>query len=407
MRRIAWALLLLFVFAIPWEYSLDLTAPYGNIARIIGVILLLVVVPATLQAGRIRRPGPMQWLTLALYLWFLCSFFWTAVPDTTLMKVRGYAQEMMIVWLIWEFAESPNDLRNLMRAWLAGSWVLAILTIINFASVGFGSADQIRFAAVGQDPNDVARFLDLGLPLAALLLDGTERWPGKLLAAGFLPLGFASVLLTASRGGFLAAVVALTGCAVLLFRRYRHSKGTLVGAMACPVVAGAIWFLVPRETLDRIASITDQLQNGDLNQRVNIWSAGWQAFLKAPLCGHGAGAFVTAAGLAPIDTAHNTVLSILVEGGLIALVLATAIVAFSMRSILAASGMLRIALMTLMVVWLISSLVGTAGESRITWLLFAMIALSRRLAEEQPNELEDAFPNLNLAADLRLAERSQ
>ncbi|MGA7243011.1 MAG: O-antigen ligase family protein [Terracidiphilus sp.] len=407
MRRIAWVLLLLFVFAIPWEYSLDLGAPFGNIARMIGVILVLVGAPATLQAGRIRRPGPLQWLTLALYLWFLCSFFWTAVPDTTLMKARGYVQEMMIVWLIWEIAESPCDLRNLMRAWLAGSWVLAILTIVNFASAGFGSADQIRFVAIGQDPNDVARFLDLGLPVAAFLLDGTERWSGKLLAAGFLPLGVASVLLTASRGGFLTAVVALTGCAVLPFRRYRYSEGILVGAIACPAVAGVIWLLVPHETLDRIASIPDQLQNADLNQRVNIWSAGWQAFLKAPLCGHGAGAFVTAAGLAPIDTAHNTVVSILVEGGLIALVLATAIVAFSMRSILATRGMLRIALMTLMVVWLMSSLVGTVGESRTTWLLFAMIALSRRLAEEQPNELEDAFPNLRLSADFRLAERFQ
>ena len=49
----------------------------------------------------------------------------------------------MIVWLIWEFAESPDDLRNLMRAWLAGSWVLAILTIANFAS--FDPGQRIRF----------------------------------------------------------------------------------------------------------------------------------------------------------------------------------------------------------------------------------------------------------------------
>lgn len=325
----------------------------------------------------------------------------------TLLKVRGYVQEMMIVWLIWEFAESSDDLRKLMRAWLAGSWVLAILTIVNFVSFDFGSADQIRFAAIGQDPNDVARFLDLGLPIAALLLDGTERWPGELLAAGYIPLGFACVLLTASRGGVLAAVVALAGCAVLLFRRYRYSKGILVGALAFPAVAGAIWLLVPRETLDRMASITDQLQNGDLNQRVNIWSAGWQAFLKAPLFGHGAGSFVTVARLAPIDTVHNTVLSILVEGGLMALVLATSIVAFSMRSIFATRGMLRIALMTLMAIWLMSSLVGTIGESRTTWLLFAIIASSHRLAEERPNELGDTFPNLSPTVKFRLAERFQ
>lgn len=403
MRRLTRGFLLLFVFAIPWEYSLDLGAPWGNIARITGVLLLLLAVPTVLRAGHLRRPGPLQWLTLALYLWFCCSFFWTAGPDTTLMKLRGYLQEIMVVWLIWEFAESPGDLRNVMRAWLAGSWILAILTIANFALLDPGSTDQIRFAAVGQDPNDVARFLDVGFPIAALLLDGREHRAGRWLAAGYLPLGFGCVLLTASRGGFVAAVVALTGCAVLLFRRF--SKGILVGALALPAIAGAIWLWVPRVSLERITSITDPLQNGDLNQRVNIWTAGWRVFIESPFLGHGAGSFVAAAGLAPIDTAHNTILSILVEGGLCALVLATAIVAYSMRSALATGGALRIALMTLMAVWLMSSLVGTVGESRTTWLLLAVIAVSRRLAEEQPKRLEDRFPNSYAALDLQLAER--
>jgi len=404
-RKIAWLLLLLFVFAIPWEYSLDLGAPLGNIARIAGLVVLVAAVPAVLQSGRMRRPGTLQWLTLALYLWFCCSFFWTAVPDTTLMKLRGYLQEMMIVWLIWEFVESSDDLRNLMRVWLAGSWVLAILTIANYASYYPGSEDQVRFAAFGQDPNDVARYLDLGFPIAALLLDGKERWPGKLLAAGYVPLGFACVLLTASRGGFLAAVVALAGCGVLLLRR--NSKIFAAGLLALPVVAGAIWIALPRETLERIASLTEQLRNGDLNQRVNIWSAGWQAFLQAPLWGHGAGSFVTAARLAPIDTAHNTVLAILVEGGLFGLVLATAIVVASMRQILAMRGTLRVALMTLMAVWLMSGIVGTVGESRTTWLLLGIIALGHRLREERPDELEREFPNPLPIANLEMAGRLQ
>lgn len=403
MRRVAWALLLLFAFSIPWEYSLDLGAPFGNIARIVGLILLVAAVPAVLQAGGLRRPGLLHWLTLALYLWFCGSLFWTAAPDATLIKLRGYFQEMMIVWLIWEFGESAVDVRNLMRAWLAGSWVLAILTIANFATADPGAAEQIRFAASGQDPNDVARFLNLGFPIAALLLDGRERWAGKLLAAGYLPLGFICVLLTASRGGFLAAVVALTGCAVLLLRRFR--KGVLGVLVVLPIVAAATWFLVPRETLDRIASIAGQLQYGDLNQRVSIWSAGWSAFLQAPFCGHGAGSFVEASRLAPIDTAHNTVLSILVEGGLIALALATGIVVVSVRSIFKIGGTLRIALATLMMIWLMSSLVGTVGESRTTWLLFAVIAVSHRLMEEKPEEVGQQFPSPPSPAELRLAER--
>jgi O-antigen ligase len=177
------------------------------------------------------------------------------------------------------------------------------------------------------------------------------------------------------------------------------------GVLALPVAAAAILLLVPRETLDRIASIAGQLRYGDLNQRVSIWSAGWNAFLRAPICGHGAGLFVVAARLAPIDTAHNTALSILVEGGLIALAIATGIVVVSVRSVLAIGGTLRIALATLMMVWLMSSLVGTVGESRTTWLLLAVIALSNRLTEETPEQVEQQFPSPLSPAELRLAER--
>ena len=389
MRRAARSLLLLFAFTIPWEYSLDLGAPWGNIARITGVVLLLVTVLAILQAGCICRPGPVQWLVLALYLWFCCSYFWSIAPETTGLKLRGYFQEMMLVWLVWELMETPGDLRNLMRAWLAGSWVLAILTIANLATSDPGSTEQIRFVAAGQDPNDVARYIDLGLPIAALLLDGRERWLVRLLAGGYIPLGFACVLLTASRSGFLVAVMALVGCGAILFQR--NAKALLAMSLILPVLAGAIWLVAPHETLLRLASILEQLQNADLNQRVNIWSAGWRAFLTAPIFGDGAGTFVRAAGLAPEDTAHNTILSIVVEGGLIALMIASAIVAYSLKALGAPTGSVRKALITLMAVWIVSSLVGTVGENRTTWLLLAAIALAGRLVRESPREFECTF----------------
>jgi len=389
MRKIAWVLLLLFAFAIPWEYSLDLGEPLGNVARVVGLLLLLVSIPAVLQAGRLRTPGPLQWLVLAFYLWFCCSYFWTIEPLVTLERIRGFFQEMMIVWLVWEFADSPRDLRALLRATVAGSWVLAALTVANLASPEAIAAGQIRFAAVGQDPNDVARFLDLGFPLAALLLNSESRWPARLLALGYLPLGLVAVLLTASRGGFLAAVVALAGCALLLLRS--HARGVIAGTLALPVIATALWFSVPHETLERLATIPAQLQGGDLNQRLNIWSAGWHAFVRAPWFGTGAGSFVSAAGLSPIDTAHNTALSILVSGGLCAFSLAVGIVALAARSAMQTHGPLRLALATALLVWVITSLVATVEESRTTWLLLGMIALAGRLAMEEPQRLAACF----------------
>jgi O-antigen ligase len=389
MRRIAWGLLVVFAFAIPWEYSLDLGEPLGNAARMAGLLLLLVAVPAVLQAGRLRTPGPMQWMVLALNLWFCCSYFWTIEPVVTLERMRAYFQVMMTVWLVWEFAETPGDLRTLLRAFVAGSWVLAVLTLANFASPAAIAAGQVRFAATGQDPNDVARFLDLGFPLAALLVNSERRWPARLLALGYLPLGLVAVLLTASRGGFLAAVVALAGCGFLLVRN--HARGVLVGAMALPALAAGLWFTVPREIFERLATIPEQLQSGDLNQRLNIWTTGWQAFVRSPLIGSGAGSFVSAAGLAPTDTAHNTALAIAVNGGLVGLLLAVALVALAARSILQTRGTLRLALATALVVWVITSMVATVEENRTTWLLLALMALAGRLALEQPEGLDGCF----------------
>jgi O-antigen ligase len=390
MRRLAWVLLLVYAFAIPWEYSLDVGPPLGNAARIAGVLLLVVAIPAVIESGRIRAPGALQWAALALYLFFCCSFFWTIDKAATLEKIRGFFQEMMAVWLVWEFADTPRDLRSLLRAFVAGSWVLALLTLASFSSPEAIAAGQARFAAYGQDPNDVARFLDIGFPLAVLLESGESRWLGRLFALGYLPVGLVAVLLTASRGGFVAAVAALAGCAAILANT--HLRAVLLGFLALPAIVAGLWFAIPHEIFYRLATIPQQLAGGDLNQRVNIWQAGWRAFARAPVFGTGAGTFVAAARLAPADTAHNTLLSIAVAGGLCAVTLAVAIVVLVCRSAVGTAGHLRLALLVALMAWAITSLTLTVEESRLTWLLFAIVALAGRCAEEDPAALASCFP---------------
>jgi O-antigen ligase len=389
MRRTAWILLLLFAFAIPWEYSLDLGGLFGNVARIAGLLVLFAAVPAVLQAGCMRTPGAFWWLTLALFLWFCCSYFWTIDPVATLDKIRGYFQEMMIVWLMWELADTPADLLSLLRATVAGSCVLALLTLAAFRSPEAIAAGQIRFAAYGQDPNDVARFLDLGFPLAALLVNCERHWPARLLALGFFPMGLVAVLLTASREGFLAAVIGIGGSVILLTQG--RARRVVAVAFALPPCIAALWFVVPSTTLARLATIPEQLQTGDLNQRFNIWSAGWRAFKHAPLFGTGAGSFVPASHLSPLDTAHNTALSIAVSGGLCALFLAAVLVALAARYALRTHGPLRTALVTSLLVWAVTSLAATVEENRITWLLLAMIAVAGRFASDDPVGLAECF----------------
>jgi O-antigen ligase len=389
MRKVAWILLLLFAFTIPWEISLNLGEPLGNAARIAGILVLLAAVPAIFETGRIRPPGVFNWITLALFLWFCLTCFWSIDSMESLAKLRAYFQEFMIVWLLWEFADTPEDLRNLLRATVAGSWLLALLTLAALRSPEAMAAGQIRFAAYGQDPNDVARFLDLGFPLAALLAHCERRRWLRAVAIGFLPVGVAAVLLTASRSGFLAAIAALAGSLVLL--AHGHTRRIAVALFALPPFLAVLWFLVPGGAVTRLSTIPEQLQGGDFNQRVNIWNTGWEAFVHAPLGGSGAGTFVAAAHTAPMDSAHNTVLSILVGGGLCALFLASLLVVLAVRAALRTHGPMRLALLTCLLVWAITSLIATVEENRTTWLLFGLAILAARLGEEDPQGMAACF----------------
>ena len=148
----------------------------------------------------------------------------------------------------------------------------------------------------------------------------------------------------------------------------------------CVVMAGfGIIAVAPSGTLDRLSTAAKAQEYGDLNQRVNIWAAGWRAFESAPIIGHGAGSFVSAAKLAPEDTAHNTALALLVEGGVCGLSLAIPIVGFAIAAIKRAEARLRFGLWMLMALWVVSSLTGTLWENRTTWLLIGVAAASGRI----------------------------
>ena len=176
MRRMTLWLLISFAFAVPWEYSLDLGEPFGNVARICGALALLAAIPALFEGASLRRPGGLGWLVLVFYSYFALSLLWTIDAGGTIEKIRAYFQVMVMVWLVWEFANLPQDLLGMLRAFVAGCWVLAVLTFADFSSASAVAAQQIRFVAEGQDPNDVARFLDLGLPLATFLFAVERRY---------------------------------------------------------------------------------------------------------------------------------------------------------------------------------------------------------------------------------------
>ena len=376
MRTVARAFLLVFVFSIPWEYSLDFGEPLGNIARISGLAVAAIALLAVAEEGQFRKITPQHWVILGFFLWTCLTTAWSLDPPTTLKKLPGFVQEILVFWLLWELTETTRNYVAVLRSWLAGAWVLSLLTLATLFTLRDDLNAQSRFYASGQDPNDVARFLCLCLPVAALLFALEQSRAGKFFAAGYFFISLAAIVATASRGGVLAACIGILGAGLTLRNRLRLWPRAV--ALAAFATAALLW-LIPQNAYLRILTIMDELNTGDLNQRTVIWSWGWSAFERAPILGHGAGTFVAAAGLAPFDTAHNTFLSILVEYGTVGLALFTAVGLLALRSCFKLIEPQRTTMLTVSAVWLISALVGTAAESRSTWLMLGVIAVAERM----------------------------
>ena len=109
--------------------------------------------------------------------------------------------------------------------------------------------------------------------------------------------------------------------------------------------------------------------------------------------------------MSPIDTAHNTVLNVLVSGGLCALFLAIAILALAALSVHQTHDPLRLALATTLLVWAVTAMVATVEESRATWLLIALIALAGRLAVDEPLSLAQRFPEAQRIAKFEVTSK--
>ena len=193
--------------------------------------------------------------------------------------------------------------RDLQRYLLLGGLVCAAAAIIQAV---WGQATPLHWTGPGWvwgratgtlgNPNVLAAYLAAVMPLIF-----TVGWPRPVALLALAVLALAS-LATASRGGWLAALTALT--AFLYLRRSRHWPLPLALALA------AVCF--PWPPSERIWGALSGV-DASLPTRFVIWRRSFALWLDRPLAGWGL--------TAPLGAAHphNLFLEIAVSGGLLAL----------------------------------------------------------------------------------------
>ncbi|GGF48337.1 hypothetical protein GCM10011519_22920 [Marmoricola endophyticus] len=317
-RRLARGLMLLFWFTLPWEAAIRIGGT-ASLARGIGALFAIGGLAALAVGGRRRRPAELTGLVLAMTVLVVASLWWTLTPAATQARAVTMVQLLVMVALTWEFTDDERTVLALMKAWLAGCVVVALIAGSALAS----GINQVRYTAPGSSPGDVAYALLIGIPLAwylALRTTGPVMvWVYRL----FVPLACVSILLTASRAGLITLVVALLVVPLTFgWLTSRAWSGVVAGVVVIAAAAVPLSQSLAAP-LARLSTTGTELTSGTLDQRTTIWGIGLGIMRDHPVLGTGAGGardlvsgqFFTGRGL------HNTFLSAAAELGVLGLAL--------------------------------------------------------------------------------------
>jgi O-antigen ligase len=256
---------------------------------------------------------------------------------------------------------------------VAGASYAGITTIQNYLAGGPLDA-QVRYSALNSNPNDLGLTLVLGLPMAWYLSLAQPRGRLAWAWALYIPLGVTATLLTASRGAVLAGLVALLAIPWTQGHLRLRTKVVLC-VLALGTAAFASGF-VPESSLQRIASTRSDMESGYFGGRGAIWRAGLEVAREHPFAGVGAGAFSAGveSRLGDRMSAHQTLLSVLVEEGLVGLALFLGMVVAAMTSLPGLTTLQRKFWITLLAALAVGSLSTGWAYRKPLWFVLAVLA---------------------------------
>lgn len=325
MNRVAKSIIWLFVFTIPWENVLTISGG-GTLAKLIGLAAGGIGGIAALTTKKVRF-HPFLWAGLLFIIWNWLSLLWSIDQELSLQRVLTYTQLWVMAWMVYQYADR-NFLEFLLRAYVLGAWVAVAATIYSYMT---GSELYYqRYAAEGFDPNDLSFYLSLAIPMASYLGLKASSISVKVLFLTYIPVSLFAIALTASRAGAIATAVALLY--IPQSSTMLNWKWRMTAFLFLIFASTTLLTQVPIENYLRLASVIEETTTGNLNQRLEIWRMGLEAFVNHPIIGIGAGAFPATIPGTP-TAPHNVFLAVAVEGGLIGLLLWLLISFYSLKGI--------------------------------------------------------------------------
>jgi tetratricopeptide (TPR) repeat protein/O-antigen ligase len=287
------------------------------------VLLLLVTLTSTVFSvdARLSLEGLLLVPFYALFFYLVADLLQHGWPDVLFVRALIIATAIVCVLPIQEALE----------------WYL------RWYEIG-GSAHPIplvpfRISTSVGGPNNLAAHINLVVPLALALMVLVPQRRARVLLAGWLLLVFSVELLTLSRGGLLGATGGVMITTILLALSLRRQGRLAIFADWCrshkPFAALAVCALsltiVSAATIS-FRFLTNPSRRGSNQIRLGYWSAAATVLKERPLTGAGYLTYATQyqrfasiPPMPPTSKAHNAILTIGAEFGLLGLAASAAL----------------------------------------------------------------------------------
>lgn len=245
------------------------------------------------------RWHPWGWLPLPFLAYAAVNAAWISpVPWLGWHDWLWWAQMVAVFWVVLNLADHARA-----AGWLLGTLAaLALVAVVlaayqvfvrpDWLMLGRQQAEQFFGRASGPFgiPNSLAALLLLVLPPAVALVLRRGASAIERMAAGYLAVAAAfGLVLTASRGAWLALVVVVLAAPLVIGRRSWGWRLRRLGLASLVVAAlgAAAYFTLP--TL-RTRFETMARESGEWTRPI-MWRGAWQLFVAHPTWGSGAGSY--------------------------------------------------------------------------------------------------------------------
>ncbi len=292
------------------------------------VVTLAAVAAIFLGAAHGKRPLRYTPVLVTIALFLLFAFVPTFVSTDPFLSLRRWLNLSYLAMAFWATYQLIPDRRCLLRALHSLLWTVLLVSLFGLVQVIswrlgrpvdglvfplIGSSTWIRAESTFADPNMLGGFLIVTLPLIAYWWNGSsavELDAPRLWLALVLVFGVGALAVTFSRGALLGLAVAF---ALFGIRHKRDLWLLVVGIVA-------LAFFIPAPLLKRLMTALT-LQDFSSMERLRLWAEGLAKLGQSPVIGWGLNMFPIVVGAGDtIRAAHNVLVELAVETGLLGLV---------------------------------------------------------------------------------------